>query len=143
MRVSWSFFIPSYLGEKPARRMTTRRRRRGCKPREGVRTGNGRRGRRRRQGCRRRRGKVMGISFSRVCRLCVYFFFFDIRRRAFFQGLRLALSRFSIRPFTRIAERTYIPLEGVLQSFAWRAHRFRDLAKAYIWGSESHTRILE
>jgi len=51
------------------------------------------------------RAKVMGISFSRVCRLRVYLFFSGIRRRAFFRGPRSALSRFSIRPFTRIAER--------------------------------------
>lgn len=70
----------------------------------------------------------MGISFSRVCRsVCISSFpllFFCSSASFFPEREGFALSRTSVRLFTMIAERT--SLEGVLQSFAQRAHRVRD-----------------
>lgn len=48
--------------------------------------------------------KVMGISFLRVCRLRVYVSS-SLDVGELFSGDRVSPSRFSIRPFTRIAER--------------------------------------
>lgn len=74
--------------------------------------------------------KVMGISFSRVCRsVCIssFLLLFLYSSASFFPEREgFALSRASVRLFTMIAERT--SLEGVLQSFAQRAHRVRDIS---------------
>lgn len=78
-----------------------------------------------RQGCRRRRGQSNGNFFLARLPLRVYLFLSGIRRRAFFRGPRF-------RPPSFLYSTLYedrgacIPLEGVLQSFARRAHRFRD-----------------
>lgn len=74
----------------------------------GARAGNGRRGRRRRQGCRRRRSQSNGNFFlARLPAPCVPLFLPPVYVGELFSGgPRFALSRFSIRPFTRIAERT-------------------------------------